>query len=208
MPVKIRLQRRGRTHYSVFAIVAADSRAPRDGKFIEKLGTYNPNTNPATIDLNFDRALYWLQNGAQPSETARAILSYKGVLMMDHLLKGAKKGAFDEAEAKNRFDKWLKDKEVQIQAKKDKLVNETKEQRNERIKEEQKVNEERAKAIREKLAAEAKKDEVEEEVTAEVEETPEVIEEKTEAKVEEIPEIAEEKIEAKVEETPEEKTEE
>ena len=168
MSVRIRLQRRGRTHYAEFAIVAADSRAPRDGKFIEKLGTYNPNTNPATINLNFDRALYWLQNGAQASETARAILSYRGVLMMDHLLKGVKKGAFDEAEAKNRFEAWLKQKEGIIQAKKDRLKDEVKSKKEDAFKVEQKVSEDRLKAIQEKLKKEMKKEEVvEEEVVTE-----------------------------------------
>jgi small subunit ribosomal protein S16 len=91
MPVKIRLARHGRKHRAYYHIVAADSRAPRDGKFIERLGNYNPNTNPATIELNFDKALQWLQNGAQPTDTVRAILSYKGVLMKKHLLDGVKK---------------------------------------------------------------------------------------------------------------------
>ncbi len=162
MPVKIRLQRRGRTHYSVFAIVAADSRAPRDGKFIEKLGVYNPNTNPASIDLNFDRALYWVQNGAQPTDTARAILSYKGVLMMDHLLRGVKKGAFDEMEAKNRFDRWLKEKENKIESKKEKISEAKKAVKEEKLKEEKKINENRIKAIKEKLAAEVKGEETQE----------------------------------------------
>ncbi|MEN1785475.1 MAG: 30S ribosomal protein S16, partial [Bacteroidota bacterium] len=102
-------------------IVAADSRSKRDGKFLEKLGTYNPNTNPATVDLHVDNAVKWLNFGAQPTDTARAILSYKGVLMKKHLLGGVKKGAFDEAEAEKRFQAWLAEKEGKIQAKKDGL---------------------------------------------------------------------------------------
>ena len=154
MAVKIRLQRRGRTHYSEFAIVAADSRAPRDGKFIEKLGIYNPNTNPATIDLDFDRALYWVGVGAQQSDTARAILSHTGVLMMDHLLRGVKKGAFDEAEAKKRFEEWKKQKESKIQAKKQKLSDEEQKRQKEILDAEQKINEERALELKKKLAEE------------------------------------------------------
>ncbi|MDX1315863.1 MAG: 30S ribosomal protein S16, partial [Eudoraea sp.] len=122
MPVKIRLARRGRKFATIFNIVVADSRAPRDGKFIEELGQYNPNTNPATITLDFDKALDWLQKGAQPTDTCRAILSYKGVLYKKHLLEGVKKGAFDEAEAEKRFQTWMKEKEAKIQAKVDKLA--------------------------------------------------------------------------------------
>ena len=111
MPVKIRLTRHGRKRYAYYHIVVADSRAPRDGRYIERIGSYNPNTNPATIDLNVDKALTWLGQGAQPTDTARAILSYKGVMMKKHLLEGVKKGAFDEAEAERRFNKWMEEKE-------------------------------------------------------------------------------------------------
>ena len=107
MAVKIRLARHGKKGYAFYHIVAADSRAPRDGKFIEKLGTYNPNTNPATIDLDFGKALDWLQKGAQPTDTCRAILSYKGVMYKKHLLGGVAKGAFTETEAEARFNKWM-----------------------------------------------------------------------------------------------------
>ena len=117
MAVKIRLARHGKKGYAFYHIVAADSRAPRDGKFIEKLGTYNPNTNPATIDLCFEKALDWLQKGAQPTDTCRAILSYKGVLYKKHLLGGVAKGAFTEAEAEARFNKWLEAKNGKIEAK-------------------------------------------------------------------------------------------
>jgi len=106
MATKIRLQRHGRKNYAFYPIVIADSRAPRDGKFIERIGSYNPNTNPATITLNFERALYWVNTGAQPTDTVRTILSNEGVLLMKHLQGGVKKGAFDEAEAQRRFDAW------------------------------------------------------------------------------------------------------
>ncbi|MDR1718675.1 MAG: 30S ribosomal protein S16 [Dysgonamonadaceae bacterium] len=107
MATKIRLQRHGRKGYAFYHIVIADSRAPRDGKFIERIGSYNPNTNPATIDLKFDRALYWLQVGAQPTDTTRTILSTQGVLLKKHLLGGVAKGAFSEAEAETRFQAWI-----------------------------------------------------------------------------------------------------
>jgi small subunit ribosomal protein S16 len=122
MPTKIRLQRHGRKGYAFFHIVAADSRAPRDGKFIEKLGVYNPNTNPATIDIDFDSAVKWLENGAQPTDTCRAILSYKGVLYKKHLQGGVKKGAFSQEEADARFDKWMNDKTSRIQQGADSIV--------------------------------------------------------------------------------------
>ena len=109
--------------------MVADSRAPRDGRYIERIGSYNPNTNPATIDLNVDKALTWLGQGAQPTDTARAILSYKGVMMKKHLLEGVKKGAFDEAEAERRFNKWMEEKEAKIQEKKDQLRTKSNEQK-------------------------------------------------------------------------------
>ena len=107
MPTKIRLQRHGRKSYAFYSIVIADVRAPRDGKFTEKIGTYNPNTNPATVDLNFERALYWVENGAQPTDTVRNILSNEGVMLMKHLNGGVRKGAFDEAAAKAKFDSFM-----------------------------------------------------------------------------------------------------
>lgn len=115
MSTKIRLQRHGKKAYAYFHIVVADSRAPRDGKKIEKLGIYNPNTNPATIDINFDSAVDWIMKGAQPTDTCRAILSYKGVMYKKHLLGGVAKGAFDEAEAEKRFNAWMADKEGKLQ---------------------------------------------------------------------------------------------
>ena len=117
MPTKIRLQRHGKKGSAFFHLVAADGRAPRDGKFIEKLGTYNPTTNPATIDVNFERCLHWVQVGAQPTETAKAILSYKGVMMKDHLLRGAQKGAFTVEQADAKFDAWLSTKESKVSGK-------------------------------------------------------------------------------------------
>ncbi|MFM1875644.1 MAG: hypothetical protein RL266_1381 [Bacteroidota bacterium] len=116
------MQRHGRKGYAFFHIVAADSRAPRDGKFIEKLGVYNPNTQPATIDIDFDNAVKWLENGAQPTDTCRAILSYKGVLYKKHLLGGVKKGAFTQEEADAKFDKWMNDKAAKIQQGADSIV--------------------------------------------------------------------------------------
>ena len=114
MATKIRLQRHGRKNYAFYPIVIADSRAPRDGRFIERIGSYNPNTNPATITLNFERALYWVNVGAQPTDTVRSILSKEGVLLMKHLQGGVKKGAFDEAEAQKRFEAWKAKKQQQV----------------------------------------------------------------------------------------------
>ena len=115
MPTKIRLQRHGRKSYAFFHIVVADSRAPRDGKNIEKLGVYNPNTNPATIELDIDGTLKWLENGAQPTDTCRAILSYKGVLYRKHLNGGVKKGAFTQEEADAKFEAWMNEKANKVQ---------------------------------------------------------------------------------------------
>ncbi|MDR2929011.1 MAG: 30S ribosomal protein S16 [Cytophagaceae bacterium] len=173
MSVKIRLARHGRKRYAYYHIVVADSRAPRDGRYIERIGSYNPNTNPASIDLDIDKAMKWLSNGAQPTDTARAILSYKGVLMKKHLLEGVKKGAFDEVEAERRFQKWLNEKEIKINSKKELLSKEKTEVQKARFKEESKVNEERAAQLAKRnaeLAAEAK---VEEEKAEEVEQAEE-----------------------------------
>lgn len=158
MPVKIRLARHGRKRRAFYHIVVADSRAPRDGKYIERIGSYNPNTNPATIELNFDKALDWLGKGAQPTDTCRSILSYEGVMMKKHLMGGVKKGAFDEAEADKRFDAWKAGKLAQIQAKKDGLAASANEEYANRLEAEAKVNEARAEEIAKKnaeLAAEA-----------------------------------------------------
>lgn len=147
MPAKIRLQRHGRKRYAYYHIVIADSRAPRDGRYIERIGSYNPNTNPATIDLDFDKALSWLDKGAQPTDTARAILSYKGVLYMKHLQGGVAKGAFSEEEAERRFKAWMADKDAKIQGKKDRLSKESEAEKKARLEAEAKVNEERAAAL-------------------------------------------------------------
>ncbi len=117
MPVKIRLQRHGKKGKPYYWIVAADSRAKRDGKYLEKLGAYNPNTNPATIELNIDSAVQWLQNGAQPTDTAKNLLSYKGALLKNHLAGGVKKGALTEEQAEAKFNAWLEEKNAKIQAK-------------------------------------------------------------------------------------------
>lgn len=159
MSVNIRLARHGRKKYAYYHVVVADSRAPRDGKYIERIGSYNPNTDPASIDLDVDKALQWLKNGAQPTDTARAILSYKGVLMKKHLLEGVKKGAFDEAEAERRFQKWQEEKEAKIRTKRERLIGDKTKAQKERIEVESKVNVERATQIAKKhadLAAEAK----------------------------------------------------
>jgi small subunit ribosomal protein S16 len=150
MPVKIRLQRQGRKFQALYSIVVADSRAPRDGKFIESLGQYNHNTNPATIVLDFNRALEWLQKGAQPTDTCRAILSYKGVLYKKHLLEGVRKGAFDEAEAEKRFQAWMTEKEQKIQAKKDQIKSAKESLTKTRLEEESKIKEARAMEIAKK----------------------------------------------------------
>jgi len=153
MSVKIRLARKGRTKLAYYHIVVADSRSPRDGRFIEKIGIYNPLTDPATIDVNFEKALGWLHKGAQPTDTCRAILKYKGVMMKKHLLEGVKKGAFDEAEADRRFNEWLKGKEEKIESKKSGLEKKGEETRKQRLEAETTVKEARAAAYAKKLAA-------------------------------------------------------
>jgi small subunit ribosomal protein S16 len=150
MPVKIRLTRHGRKGKAFYHVVIADGRAPRDGRYIERIGSYNPNTNPATIDLNFEKALKWLQNGAQPTDTARAILSYKGVLYKDHLLRGVKKGALTEEQAEVKFAAWMKEKEAKIQSKIDNLANLSETDKKKRHDAESKINQERAAAVAKK----------------------------------------------------------
>ncbi|MBC3758183.1 30S ribosomal protein S16 [Hyunsoonleella sp. SJ7] len=121
MPVKIRLQRHGKKGKPYYWIVAADARSKRDGRYLEKLGAYNPNTNPATVELDVDGAVKWLQNGAQPTDTARTLLSYKGALLKNHLAGGVTKGALTEEQAEEKFKAWLDEKEAKIQAKADGL---------------------------------------------------------------------------------------
>ncbi len=153
MATKIRLQRGGRKNYAFYRIVIADSRAPRDGRFTEKIGTYNPNTNPATVDLNFERALYWVETGAQPTDTVRNILSKEGVYLMKHLRGGVKKGAFDETEAQKRFDAWKSDKEKGLEAVRTSEAKAKKEAYDKEIEAEKKINENIAKKVADKKAA-------------------------------------------------------
>lgn len=155
MATKIRLQRGGRKGYAFYSIVVADVRAPRDGKFTEKIGTYNPNTNPATVDLDFDRALYWVETGAQPTDTARNILKSEGVYMMKHLRGGVKKGAFDEAAAQSKFDAWKADKVKGLDALRENEAKAKKEAYAKNLEAEKKMNEAIAKKVAEKKAVEA-----------------------------------------------------
>lgn len=152
MPTKIRLQRHGKKRYAYFHVVIADSRAPRDGKFIEKLGTYNPNTNPATIDINFDSALSWMKKGAQPTDTVRALLSYKGVVYKNHLDKGVAKGAFSQEDADKKFAAWLEEKESKVNSKKESLTAAAQAEEKKRFEAEQEMNKKRAEAIAAKTA--------------------------------------------------------
>ncbi|MFY9401905.1 MAG: 30S ribosomal protein S16 [Candidatus Omnitrophota bacterium] len=152
MAVKIRLARKGRKKLAHYHIVVADSRSPRDGRYIEKIGSYNPITNPATIELDFDKALGWLQKGALPTETCRAILSYKGVLIRKHLLEGVRKGAFDEAEADRRFEEWMKQNEAKIDAKKSGLEKTKETEIAKKLAAEKRINEARAAKLAKKQA--------------------------------------------------------
>lgn len=166
MATRIRLQRHGKKGKAFFHLVAADSRARRDGKFIEKLGIYNPNTNPATVELNFERTLHWLQVGAEMSDTARALLAYKGVLHKNHLLKGIDKGALTAEQVETKFAAWLQEKEDKVQGKVDRLGNETSAAKTVRLAAEQAAKVEKAKAIEVKNTPEP---EAVEEVLEEVE---------------------------------------
>jgi small subunit ribosomal protein S16 len=170
MATKIRLQRHGKKRKPFYHIVIADSRAKRDGKFIEKIGTYNPNTNPATIEIDFNSALKWVQTGAEMTDTARAILSYKGVLYKNHLVNGVKKGALSEADVETKFAAWVADKEAKVTAKKDNLSKSEQDALAKRLAAEAAVNAARAKAIEAKntpepevVAEEAPADEATEE---------------------------------------------
>ena len=152
MATKIRLQRHGRKNYAFYPIVIADSRAPRDGKFIERIGSYNPNTNPATVTLNFERALYWVNVGAEPTDTVRTILSQEGVLLMKHLQGGVKKGAFDEAEAQRRFEAWKQKKQASVEATCKTLASAKEEAAKQRLADEQAKNAAKAEAVAKKKA--------------------------------------------------------
>ena len=153
MPARIRLQRHGKKNQPFYHIVVADGRAPRDGRFIEKLGTYNPLTNPATIDLNFDRAVEWVKNGAQPSDTVRRILSYKGVLLRRHLQIGVEKGAISQEQADVKFNEWLQAKEAKINSKRSDIENNDRNTRKARLEAEKKANETKAAAVAAKRQA-------------------------------------------------------
>ena len=154
MAVKIRLTRRGRKKKALYDVVIADARSPRDGRFIEKIGTYNPNSNPATIDLNEDKAFQWLMNGAEPTDTVKAMLSYRGILLKKHLQIGVNKGAITQEEADKRFDDWKNNKDSKIQGKIDTLSQKKETARKERLAAEAKVKEARSEALRAKQAAE------------------------------------------------------
>jgi small subunit ribosomal protein S16 len=164
MPVKIRLQRQGKKASAFFHIVIADGRAPRDGKFIEKIGTYNPTTNPASINLDNDKALSWLNKGAQPTDTCRAILSYKGVMYKNHLQGGVTKGALTQEQADAKYAKWLSEKETKVEGKVDKLASAKKDDYKQRMSAESAAKE--AKAA--KIVAKNTPPVVEEEVAAPV----------------------------------------
>ena len=207
MPVKIRLQRHGKKGKPFYWIVAADSRAKRDGKYLEKIGTYNPNTNPATINLDVDSSVKWLQNGAQPTDTARAILSYKGALLKNHLVGGVRKGALTEEQAEEKFNAWIAEKEGKVDAKKDDLAKAKEDAKAKVLEAEKAVNEARIAANAPVVEEEAPAEEVTEEVEAATEEV-EAVEE--EAPAEEVTEEleADEKAEAAVEEVVETATEE
>ncbi|MGB3776269.1 MAG: 30S ribosomal protein S16 [Leeuwenhoekiella sp.] len=206
MPVKIRLQRHGKKGKPFYWVVAADARSKRDGKFLEKLGTYNPTSNPAVIDLDVDAAVKWLQNGAQPSETAKRLLSYKGALLKNHLAGGVRKGALTEEQMEEKFNAWLEEKGAKIDSKKEGLSKADEKARKEALDAEKAVNEARIAASQpepepEAEATEEKSEEANAEGGEEKKETP-AAEDKPEAK--ESPE--EEKSPKTEEETKEEET--
>ncbi len=197
MPVRIRLQRHGKKGKPFYWIVAADSRAKRDGKFLDKLGIYNPNTNPATIEINVDDSVKWLENGAQPSHTAKRILSYKGVLLKHHLMGGVKKGAFTEEEAEAKFQAWLTEKEKAIAKKASGLEKAKADAKAKALEAEKEVNEKRAQAAAEAEAeAVAEAEAATEEAQAVDAPEGEVAEAAPEAQTEE---VAEEALEAEAE---------
>jgi len=175
MPVRIRLQRHGKKGKPFYWVVAADSRSPRDGRYLEKLGVYNPNTNPATVDIDVDGCVKWLGNGAQPSDTARTLLSYRGAMLKHHLNGGVRKGAFSQEEADKKFAAWLEEKEAKIQAKVDGLSATEAEAKAAALAAEKAVNEKRmadAAAVEVEEAAEEATEEVAVEAEAAAEEAP------------------------------------
>ncbi len=198
MATKLRLQRRGRKNHPFYQIIVADSRAPRDGKYIERIGSYNPNTNPATITLDFERALHWLQTGAEPTDTVRNILSREGVLMKKHLLGGVTKGAFTAEDADRKFEEWLGNKEKTVESVKSADEEKQRAEDKARLDAEKKSNQARADELAKKKAEIVAKLEAEKAAKApKVEEAP--VEEPKEAPVEEAP-AKEEVKEAPVEE--------
>ncbi|MBK0381444.1 30S ribosomal protein S16 [Pedobacter sp. SD-b] len=210
MATKIRLQRHGKKGKPFYYIVVADSRSPRDGKFIERLGSYNPNTNPATIELNFDKAVAWVGTGATPTDTTKAILSYKGVLYKNHLNGGVRKGALTEEQANEKFNVWLEGKNKEISAKKEGLVSSKAEVKKSALAAETKKKEAQAAAIAAKNAPVVEEAPAVEEApvaeTTEAETPTEVVEEAPVAEVKEEAEVAAEETpaaEVKEEKTPE-----
>ena len=143
MPVKIRLQRHGKKGKPFYWVVAADARAKRDGRYLEKIGTYNPNTNPATIDINEENAVNWLEKGAQPTDTARTLMSYKGIMLKHHLNGGVRKGALTQEEADKKLAVWLEEKDAKILAKKEGLTKEEADAKTERLAAEKAVSDKR-----------------------------------------------------------------
>lgn len=179
MPARMRLQRYGKKGMPFYHIVIADGRAPRDGKFVERIGTYNPLTKPAEINLDFDKAMEWLRNGAQPSDTVNAILRYKGVLMKMHLQKGVAKGALSQEQADVKFNEWQTTKEAKIISKAKEVELTKKEAKKKRLEAEIKINEAKAEALAKKRAAEAEAQKAAAAVETPAEETAETTEEPT-----------------------------
>ena len=187
MPAKIRLQRHGKKGQPFYHIVVADSRAPRDGKFIEKLGTYNPNTNPAQINIKFERALHWYSIGAQPTDTARSLLSKTGVMMKYHLLRGVQKGAMTEEQAEVKFQNWMKEKEAKTANIAKTVEEKTRGEKKARLDAEKQVNEARAAELAKKRLAEMEAQKAEEAAEQAEEAAPAAEEVAVEAPVEEAP---------------------
>mgnify|MGYP001237492113 CR=1 FL=1 len=185
MPVKLRLQRHGKKGKPFYWLVAADSRAKRDGRYLEKLGTYNPNTNPATVNIDIDRAVNWMEKGAQPTDTARNLLSYKGAMLKYHLNGGVRKGALTQEVADQKLAEWLKEKEANIQAKKEGLTKSEAEAAAKRLAAEKEASEKRlAAAAAEEAEAVAEQEPAPEEAPAETEAAPEEVKEETPAEEE------------------------
>ena len=189
MPLKLRLQRHGKKGKPFYWLVAADSRAKRDGRYLEKLGTYNPNTNPATVNIDIDRAVNWMEKGAQPTDTARNLLSYKGVMLKYHLNGGVRKGALTQEAADQKLAEWLKEKEAKIQAKKEGLTKSEAEAAAKRLAAEKEASEKRlAAAAAEEAEAVAEQEPAAEEAPAETEAAPEEVKEEATATTEEVKE--------------------